>query len=745
MCQSCLQKFSSPWGLLQHAQITHSLKIFFNQGVCPPTVEPTTPKSNLIGRDRSPTASSILNSAREDKSQQVPVVTLANTVNMSTTQQVVTPTATTLPGPALAVEKTSTLINTVALGVKAQEAVMLSTANTAKDSTGSLPGSTGTSALTPNNVKVVPVTDRVRPETTSVFTVLPHIPVLQPIKLPQGAVLGATLTPGALAPRIIAYNSIPRGPLVATIEKPIVLAPTTTTNTVLESSLGKTPLQPTPLPVKTSTEKSPTSREHVPQNEATNISRISEKITIIRKEKSISAPVMEKTVPTVPSATNLPQDTILTASQLAPQQVHCSAIEAKLPQAIVPAQPRTVPTDQRIPSSKPSKKKSCPCCEGDSGCNRNKETLVNVCPCGPINSPRKEKQPPSKSSSPPVIKKTKKENDPALGGNLDVTSDLPKLGDEIDVADKVNEVNDIVEQGGREEEEDEPEAESGIQCCNNQDCGVTIMPGTHESLKKCCNAVVPKKRKRHMETKHRIKKRNAEASYAPDENTIYIDFQTNSDMPCVSASNPGVTVSTDDTNGTITVNTSTSLMEPEAVSRAQSQRSLTLSIPVSYTRKPSCALAGRQRPVKLQPDQVKDHERGCGCDCCPLALQLLNSVRDIKTRRRSNSSESNKEAANVKGTEEEIRQIIANVKTENLIGEEEKSEEKPRSKSGIARIKSLKKSSILKSQSAINKKRRYPTSRPFKCDQCDHAFNQRIHLKKHQSKHTGKSYSPSVC
>ncbi|KAK7115383.1 uncharacterized protein [Littorina saxatilis] len=35
------------------------------------------------------------------------------------------------------------------------------------------------------------------------------------------------------------------------------------------------------------------------------------------------------------------------------------------------------------------------------------------------------------------------------------------------------------------------------------------------------------------------------------------------------------------------------------------------------------------------------------------------------------------------------------------------------------------------------KKRRYPTTRPYKCDQCDHAFNQPIHLKKHMSKHTG--------
>ncbi|XP_076470422.1 uncharacterized protein LOC143300554 [Babylonia areolata] len=38
---------------------------------------------------------------------------------------------------------------------------------------------------------------------------------------------------------------------------------------------------------------------------------------------------------------------------------------------------------------------------------------------------------------------------------------------------------------------------------------------------------------------------------------------------------------------------------------------------------------------------------------------------------------------------------------------------------------------------AAAKKRRYPTSRPYKCTQCDQAFNQPIHLKKHMSKHTG--------
>ena len=42
-------------------------------------------------------------------------------------------------------------------------------------------------------------------------------------------------------------------------------------------------------------------------------------------------------------------------------------------------------------------------------------------------------------------------------------------------------------------------------------------------------------------------------------------------------------------------------------------------------------------------------------------------------------------------------------------------------------------------QLASGKKRRYPTSRPYKCGECDQAFNQPIHLKKHMSKHTGNS------
>lgn len=46
---------------------------------------------------------------------------------------------------------------------------------------------------------------------------------------------------------------------------------------------------------------------------------------------------------------------------------------------------------------------------------------------------------------------------------------------------------------------------------------------------------------------------------------------------------------------------------------------------------------------------------------------------------------------------------------------------------------------VAKIKSPSIRKRRYPTSKPFKCDKCNQGFNQRIHLKKHQqSKHSGK-------
>ncbi|XP_052831041.1 zinc finger protein 93 isoform X1 [Octopus bimaculoides] len=79
--------------------------------------------------------------------------------------------------------------------------------------------------------------------------------------------------------------------------------------------------------------------------------------------------------------------------------------------------------------------------------------------------------------------------------------------------------------------------------------------------------------------------------------------------------------------------------------------------------------------------------------------------------------------------------------SEILIGQRSLSRNRPLTtrscspKSDNSNLQQAKENQLSPDQRA--RKRKYPTSRPFKCDQCDHAFNQRIHLKKHLSKHTG--------
>ncbi len=64
--------------------------------------------------------------------------------------------------------------------------------------------------------------------------------------------------------------------------------------------------------------------------------------------------------------------------------------------------------------------------------------------------------------------------------------------------------------------------------CSHTDNDIS---GTHEKLQECCNAVVPKKRKRHMEMKHwnyiksARKKYTAKPVKKATESTIYIDLE----------------------------------------------------------------------------------------------------------------------------------------------------------------------------------------------------------------------------
>ena len=362
----------------------------------------------------------------------------------------------------------------------------------------------------------------------------------------------------------------------------------------------------------------------------------------------------------------------------------------------------------------------------EPGCHSNPAvTETGLTKGGPIET----NSSPTVASPPPVVR-----NDAAVQANnskCGCKSDTRSLKRKRDA--KTDE-NPQGEQNGEEEVEEEVSEkveEDTIQCCDNQDCGVTIMPGTHEGLKKCCNAVVPKKRKRHMETKHRIKKRAAaEASFPhPEENTIYIDyFQPISSAvrPHLSTSVAGVTLGSDSCR-TITVNTSSSPGTQQVSSGGRDNPSeLTLSIPVSYTRKTSCSSGSCSQPSGEKQD--------CGCGCCPLMGYSNREKKLSKSGRRlsSGSTDSRRDVNSDSRASGQTKDL--KVKIESSTAVESGGERGSVQDDRVGPRKTIR-------PGISSKKRRYPTSRPFKCDQCDNAFNQRIHLKKHQSKHTGMTNS----
>ena len=300
-------------------------------------------------------------------------------------------------------------------------------------------------------------------------------------------------------------------------------------------------------------------------------------------------------------------------------------------------------------------------------------------------------------------------------------------------------------------------------CCDNQDCGVTIMPGTHEGLKKCCNSVVPKKRKRHMETKHllhRSKKRGSDATFThtTSEGTIYIDFEPTTEIPTGSSAS-GVTLSANESTGTITVNTNPTTTSQARMSSvvSQTQSSVTLSIPVSYTMRGSCPFQSCNGPLKIPVQQARDHAKCCRMEGCPVAREFFGSGKDrSKSGKSTHKVQAHKGQVDGKNTsgktsdaERICESVACNSKAENEALQSQHFEDNSQFLETKEDVKNNigcelqgggdgQEDSMLAAPGGLRmKKRRYPTSRPFKCDQCDNAFNQRIHLRKHQSKHTG--------
>ena len=251
--------------------------------------------------------------------------------------------------------------------------------------------------------------------------------------------------------------------------------------------------------------------------------------------------------------------------------------------------------------------------------------------------------------------------------------------------------------------------------CNDQSCGITVMPGTHAELEKCCSAVVPKKRKRHIATKHlsnmgesmryftknnrlfataRARSRVAPSSTYPAN--IYIDLASNHDDVSYTVSgnhSEWGTVSEGakrSINGKMQHEETASNLNKTLPKGSQSviiQPGSTFSIPLIYRKSEGYSVQKSFR-----------NSRG-GRAISSSAIKTVGS-RKLK----EDPEMSCYEASNTDGDENQVENDEVNV-------------------------------ALMRKN---NKRRRYPTSKPFKCDKCEDSFNQRIHLKKHQSKHTGQ-------
>ena len=282
---------------------------------------------------------------------------------------------------------------------------------------------------------------------------------------------------------------------------------------------------------------------------------------------------------------------------------------------------------------------------------------------------------------------------------------------------------------------DSPE-NSKLVCCDSQKCGVTVIPGTHEGLKKCCNAVVPKKRKRHFETKHTLSARQklsrrlsgndlTRSSRSVDSTkcnsgTIFIDLEPNEDGTLSQKS----TSSNQGPSASVPVNeigfqVSGLCRESNILSQGKSkgkgsvilQPGAVFSIPIAYS-------LTTQTDGSLRPLVISKHTFH------PKAITSSESTEvDGKVLENNGTSSDAKNSGSTVTPHDNQVSVSDNLSLDN---DEEKSGN------------GLEISTSPIDGGHQSRRRRYPTSRPFKCDKCDSAFNQRIHLKKHMSKHTGK-------
>ncbi len=352
--------------------------------------------------------------------------------------------------------------------------------------------------------------------------------------------------------------------------------------------------------------------------------------------------------------------------------------------------------------------------------------------------------------------------------------------------------------------EDQPQAESvsnvpsgdtskvlsqkdSAECCGSQDCGVTVVPRTHESTKKCCSAVVPKKRKRHMEIKHmpKSKRRDRGSSQSSAPPSIVINFEESQEgfqgegldiytehSPAGNGSNiqgkaipvrnltqhhqgnvwpsskqgsviihPGSTFSipvssAKDTMSFLTISGDELSKHTASVSPNTTSPDLQSEMPVSpeedqQEKQSSAQKAAHEMTQKhgyslLHPSGFFEDSEGLFQEKDPAEKTGRHGDKGLTY---------DPLAAESDPRDIPLSAFVPHEQHDLSLSEKDITDHVLESQSSVTKIE---KSGL--DEKSGGKKRRYPTSRPFKCDQCDHAFNQRIHLKKHQSKHTGRWY-----
>ena len=231
-------------------------------------------------------------------------------------------------------------------------------------------------------------------------------------------------------------------------------------------------------------------------------------------------------------------------------------------------------------------------------------------------------------------------------------------------------------------------------------------------LEKCCSSVLPKKRKRHMEIKHgSSRKRLPVVSSGPT--SIYIDLEPGSEGHSFQAS-----VSHDTLQDIVTLTESESATFPRPSVRRHSviiQPGMTFSIPVSH------------ESVSLAPSFNY-----------PIVADSV-TIHGGSSYEQKSAGEQHLQASNTVGSTSTVPDTMTYQTVQELITDEQKNSIDESLHDGLIGEEQG------QGKTLEHKRRRYPTSRPFKCDQCDDAFNQRIHLKKHQSKHTGTAVCRRDC